>query len=273
MELFLFHPIRSAAAAMVLRDQFICPPCVFCHHSLQCSWVRRARSLSLHLATQLNIGQRQPSGRGLFTKIHFDLWLRWRIVCCWRRRRRRGQAHTVHRRARAPAYRLQIHGCLKSPARALFDLIPIAICAPRTALALSLWPLSVFICAQLSTHARPCAVGSSKIYYISENHITLALSIKIIITRNKINTFALLPAEYWKPYVWSTLKCFPILVLLQKIEVRYTSTSTTQLKYKQKIIQFLSRLIVNYYEDYNYMRISGFQIQEENIWSTYGVGI
>lgn len=94
--------------------EFICPPCVFCHHSLECSWVRRARSLSLHLATQLNIGQRQPSGRGLFTKIHFDLLLRWRIVCCWRRRR--GQAHTVHTRARAS---IQItHTAVWSPQRA-----------------------------------------------------------------------------------------------------------------------------------------------------------
>jgi hypothetical protein len=118
MELFLFHPIRSAAAAMVLWEQFICPPCVFCHHSLQCSWVRRARSLSLHLATQLNIGQRQPSGRGLFTKIHFDLWLRWRIVCCWRRRRRRGQAHTVHTHTRARRHTDYIHTAVWSPQRA-----------------------------------------------------------------------------------------------------------------------------------------------------------
>ena len=222
MELFLFHPIRSAAAAMVLREQFICPPCVFCHHSLQCSWVRRARSLSLHLATQLNIGQRQPSGRGLFTKIHFDLWLRWRIVCCWRRRcRRRGQAHTVHTHARAPAYRLHTHGCLKSPARALFDLIPIAICAPRTALALSLWPLSVFICAQLSTHARPCAVGSSKIYYLTSQRENAACLywVKII---NKINIFARIPAKYWKP---SLIFIKKFLILTAKIEVRDTSTT------------------------------------------------
>jgi hypothetical protein len=147
MELFLFHPIRSAAAAMVLREQFICPPCVFCHHSLQCSWVRRARSLSLHLATQLNIGQRQPSGRGLFTKIHFDLWLRWRIVCCWRRRRcRRGQAHTVHTRARA-SIQITYTRLFEVPsARALWFNTDRHMCAENRTRSQPLTPECIYLC-------------------------------------------------------------------------------------------------------------------------------
>lgn len=161
------HPFHGAARAVHLP-----PPCVFCHHSLQCSWVRRARSLSLHLATQLNIGQRrrQPSGRGLFTKIHFDLWFGWRIVCCWRRRRRRGQKPTHCTHTRASIQITHTRGCLKSPARALFDLIPIAICArwaPHSLSASDPW-VYLFVPNYLRTHACCCRVFQD--HYLDENH-------------------------------------------------------------------------------------------------------
>jgi len=77
MELFPFSPHLARAGALDNRRQSESSfaPCV-------CFVTTLAGARSLHLATQLNIGWLAGLPRGLFTKIHFDLWLLGCIVCC-----------------------------------------------------------------------------------------------------------------------------------------------------------------------------------------------